>query len=146
MNCAGSPGTVRYPRLTGLSAPPRWGRFLGSGQGFGPATGPALQAPVLQTVARGFWPFRFKFMNARADRRLADVKSIRGTDKVARCNNREEGSGQFGVHWHVPLISIIQISSVDIIRLSKVIYSIDFDLSIRLYVAGPKSVRSASPR
>jgi hypothetical protein len=30
------------------------------------------------------------------------VKSIRGTDKVARCNNREEGSSQFGVHWQLP--------------------------------------------
>jgi hypothetical protein len=67
----------------------------------------------------------FKCMNARADRRLADVKSIRGTDEVAHCNDREEGSGQFGVHWHVPLISIVQISSVDIIRLSKVFRGID---------------------
>jgi hypothetical protein len=58
-------------------------------------------------------------MNARADRGLADVKSIRGTDEVARCNDREEGSGQFGVHWHVPLISIVQISSLNIIRLLK---------------------------
>jgi hypothetical protein len=40
-------------------------------------------------------------MNARADRRLADVKAIRGTDKVARCNNREEGSSQFGIHWQL---------------------------------------------
>ena len=40
----------------------------------------------------------FKCMNARADRRLAYVKAIRGTNEVSRCNNREERSGQFRVH------------------------------------------------
>jgi hypothetical protein len=40
----------------------------------------------------------FKRVNARADGRLADVEPIRRTDEVSRCNNREKGSGQFGVH------------------------------------------------
>jgi hypothetical protein len=79
VNCAGSPGTVRYPRLTGLSAPPRWGRFLGSGQGFWPRHGASASSASFTNCSARLWPFRFKFMNARADRRLADVKSIRGS-------------------------------------------------------------------
>jgi hypothetical protein len=47
----------------------------------------------------------FKGVNARADRRLADMKSIRGTNEISGCNDREEGSSQLRIHGRPPLIS-----------------------------------------
>ena len=65
----------------------------------------------------------FKGVNARADRRLADVEAIRGTDEISGCNNGEKGSGQLGVHGLRPFfVSMKRIKRRSVFRLSKVIY------------------------
>jgi hypothetical protein len=61
-------------------------------------------------------------VDARADRRLADVKLVRGTDEVSARNDGQKGSGQLGVHPGLPfLVSIKSMIERRIIRLSKLL-------------------------
>lgn len=44
----------------------------------------------------------FKGMNPRADGRLADVQPLGGGNEIAGSDDRQEGSGKFGVHGKEP--------------------------------------------